>query len=222
MIWSDSACLTRGSLAPWPISSGFVMLPAMLTRRALPQQLLAGFRPRIADAAAQRLVEGRPIGRDGRQQRLQVGRPDDIDAAAEHLRREGEAGQRRIATVRAAHDGDAVAAGDAVGHRPFDRIDQVVVHLAAPFQVAGIDERLAESGRGAEVHRQHRKAAIRQPLRLGIEAVDVARPRAAVHRQHHRQRSIGARPLAVRQREIGRQLQAIARANDLAVHRRQA
>ena len=63
---------------------------------------------------------------------------------------------------------------------------QIVVHLAAPLQVAGVDERLAEAGRAAEVHRQHGIAAICQPLVLGLVAVAVAAPRAAMHQQHHR------------------------------------
>ena len=49
-------------------------------------------------------------------------------------------------------------------HRPGDGVEQVVVHLAAPLQVAGVDERLAEAGRAAEVDRQHRVAAVGQPL----------------------------------------------------------
>ena len=106
-------------------------------------------------------------------------------------------------------------------HRPVDGVEQVVVHLAAPLQVAGIDEALAEAGRAAEVHRQHRIAAVRQPLVARVEAIAVARPRAAVHQQHHRQRRLGLRLFAGRQRQVRHQLQTVARADDLAAHRRQ-
>ena len=161
MIWSASACFTRGSLAPWPISSGFGMAPAACSGERSLQQLAPRLGARIADPPGQVLEERCPVGRDGRQQRLQVGRADDVDAAAEHLGREGEARQRRVAAVGAAHDGDAVRVGDALLHRPVDGVEQVVVHLAAPFEVAGVDERLAEAGRAAEVDRQHGLAAVR-------------------------------------------------------------
>ncbi len=40
-IWSASACLTRGSLAPWPIRSGRAILSAWVERRALLEERLA-------------------------------------------------------------------------------------------------------------------------------------------------------------------------------------
>ena len=96
------------------------------------------------------------------------------------------------------------------------------MHLAAPLQVAGIDEGLAEAGGAAEVHRQHGIAAVRQPLVVRVEAVDVACPRAAVHQQHHRQGRFGLPFRVRRQGQIGDQLQPVAPADDGAPHRCQA
>ena len=193
-----------------------------MQRRALLQQLAPRLGARIADPPGQVLEERRPVGRDGRQQRLQIGRADDVDAAAEHVRREGQARQRGVAAVGAAHDGDAGRIGDALLHRPGDGVEQVVVHLAAPFEVAGVDERLAEAGRAAEVDGQHGPAAVGQPLVLRVEAVLVARPGSAVHQQHHGQRRLGTTPGAGRQRQVRHQLQPVARADDLGMHGQRA
>ena len=92
--------------------------------------------------------------------------------------REGQADQRRVAAVGAAHDRHLVAVVMPLFDRPVDGVEQVVVHLAAPLQVAGVDERLAEAGGAAEVDRQHRVAAVGQPLVLAVVAVGVAPPRA--------------------------------------------
>ena len=133
MIWSDFGLLDArivGALADQQrLGDG----ARGMQRRALLQQLAPCLGARIADAAGQVLEERRPVGRDGRQQRLEVGRADDVDAAAEHVRREGEARQRGIAAVGAAHDGDAARVGDALLHGPCDGVEQVVVHLAAPL-----------------------------------------------------------------------------------------
>ena len=82
--------------------------------------------------------------------------------------------------------------GDLFLDGPVDGVDQVVVHLAGPLLVAGVDEFLAEAGRAAVVDAQHRVAAVGQQLVLGVEAPAVAAPRAAVHDQHHRQRLVRA------------------------------
>ena len=107
--------------------------------------------------------------------------------------------------------------GDAFLHGPVDGVDQVVVHLAAPFAVAGVDERLAEAGRAAEVHRQHGVAAVGQPLVVRIEAI--AR-RAPTGRRAPAAPSApvpsAAVPAPGRQRQIGHELEPVARADDLA------
>ena len=99
------------------------------------------------------------------------------------------------------------------------------MHLAAPLEVARRDERLAEARRTAEVHRQHGIAAVGEPLVVGVEAVVIARPRTAVHHEHHRhgqrRHAVAVRIAARRQREVGRQRQAVARFDLDRMHRLQ-
>ena len=91
---------------------------------------------------------------------------------------------------------------------PVHSVDQIIVHFAGQFAIGGVEECLAEAGRAAIVDGQHRVAAVGKPLVHAVVAVLVARPRAAVHVQHHRQRPLGlAIVVAVRarrQRQIGR------------------
>ncbi len=88
------------------------------------------------------------------------------------------------------------------------------MHGGPPLAVAGGGEGLAEPGGAAIVHRQHRIAAIGQPLVVGVAAVIIPRPGAAVHEQHHRQRlarrgkALGA--AAPRQGEIGGEREPVA------------
>jgi len=57
-------------------------------------------------------------------------------------------------------------------------IDQIVMHLAAPFMVGGGDEGFAETGRAAIVHREHRIASVGEPLvdRAETPGVAIIRP----------------------------------------------
>ena len=104
----------------------------------------------------------------------------------------------------------------------FDGVEQVVVHLAGPLAVGGVDEILAEAGRAAVVDAEHRIAAVGQPLVIRVEAPAIARPRAAVHVEDHRHRlvrhavviRIGAR----RQRQVAHQVQAVAALDHAVVH----
>ena len=121
-------------------------------------------------------------------QRHQVRRPDEVDAAREHVGRHRQADQRRVAAVAAARDRDLVLRRDAAVDRPRHRVEQVVVHLAAPLVVGGVEELLAEAGRAAEVDLEHRVAAVREQLVDRRVAVVVARPRPAVREQHERHR----------------------------------
>ncbi len=194
-------------------------------RRALGQQLLAGRGAGVAHAPGELLEERGPVGRDGGQQGIEVGGADDVHAALERVGGEGEPDQGGVATVAAAHDRDLLTRRHAVLHRPVHRVDQVVVHLAGPFAVTGIGEGLAEAGGAAVVDRQDRIAAVGQPLVVGVVAIDVARPRPAMHQQHHRHRRVG---LAVaigvggaRQGEVADQGQPVARADFLRPLRRQ-
>ncbi len=152
--------MTRGSFAPWPISSGFLILLDERQRRALVEELLALLGRVVADAVLEHLHHRRPVRRDRLEQRDEVRRADDVDAAGEHVGRERQADERGVAAVAAAHDGDLVRVGDLLLDGPVDGVDQVVVHLAGPLLVAGVEELLAEAGRAAEVDAQHGVAAV--------------------------------------------------------------
>ena len=62
--------------------------------------------------------------------------------------------------MRATHDGRLVGRGHATRHGPLHRVKQIVMHRAAPLQVAGRDELLAEARRSPVIHRQHSVAAL--------------------------------------------------------------
>ena len=108
-------------------------------------------------------------------------------AAAYRSGREGDAGERRVAAVGAAHDADALRVGDALGDQVLDAPGDVVLHLVAPLLVAGVQELLAVARRAAEVRLQHRVAAVGQELGEVVEAPAVARPGAAVRHDDRRQ-----------------------------------
>ena len=100
--------------------------------------------------------------------------------------------------------GSAVPFVDQVLDAPRD----VVLHLLAPLAVARIEELLAVAGGAAEVRHQHRVPAIGEELRHRIVAPVVARPRSAVR---HHQRGQSLRRQALRQRQVGRNLQPVGR-----------
>ena len=155
-----------------------------------------------------------PIRRDGLQQGFEVRRPDDIDSAGKLVGGHRHPGKRCIAAIASTHDRDLVRSGHALLHRPVGRIQQVVVHLAAPLQVRGGDEVLPEARRAAEIDRKHGIAAVGHQLMGAVEAKVIARPRAAMNQQYHRHRTVGLAILvavrAGRKRQIGRQRKPVA------------
>jgi hypothetical protein len=52
--------------------------------------------------------------------------------------------------VARAVDGDPLWIRDLLRDRPVDRVDEVVMHLGAPLEIRGVDERLAEAARRRE------------------------------------------------------------------------
>ena len=68
--------------------------------------------------------------------------------------------QRRIADVAAAEEAHPLRLGDALGDGPIERVDQVVMHAAAPFVVGGGHEGFAKAGRAPVIDAQHRIAAV--------------------------------------------------------------
>ena len=197
-ICSDSAFLTRGSLAPCTTSSGVLILAAELSGDWRIELGLALGRLRVAHPLVEDDAAGLPVRRDRVEQRDQVRRRHDRDGGAVDVGREGDAGERRVAAVRAAHDADALRVGDALGDQVLHAPGDVVLHLVAPLLVAGVEELLAVAGRAAEVRLQHRVAAIGEELREVVEAPAVARPRAAV-RQHDRRQVLRRDALGQRQ-----------------------
>src|SRR6202041_2386571 len=87
-----------------------------------------------------------PVGRDGVEQGDEIGRSDDGDRCGVDVRGEGDAGQGCVAAVGAAGDSDAPGVGGTVGYEGFDAPGDVVLHLAAPLAVAGVEELLAVTG----------------------------------------------------------------------------
>ena len=90
------------------------------------------------------------------------------------------------------------------------------MHLAAPFQIGGVHEGLAEAGRAPVVDTEHRVTAIGEPLVRGMEPPDVARPRPAVHQQHHRPGL--ALHGCTRTREVTNEVKSVAGARDHRLH----
>ena len=182
---------------------------------------------RIADMLVEITLEaGPPVSGEALHQRLEIRRPDDIDAAGEAVGGEGDAHQRRIAAIAAAHDRDLVGGRHPGLHRIVDRVEQVLVHLARPFADAGVDEALPEPRRAAIIDAHHRIAAVRQKLVHRVVAIAVARPRPAMDVEHHRHRPV--RPAVAigigigRKRQIADQCQSVLRLHLDRLHRAQA
>ena len=198
-------------------------LVRLVERARRPQQREAFLGRGIAHAFVEHLHQRRPVGRNGGEQGFKVRGADNIDSAGKHFRREGKARQRRIAAIGTAHDRDPLGQRDPLRLGPVHRVDQIVVHLQAPLPVAGIEEGLAEPGRAAEVDAEDAVAAIGEQLVGGVEAIGIARPRAAMHQQHHRHRRGGPagalRIAARRQSEVAGQGQAIAAGDLDRMHR---
>ena len=104
---------------------------------------------------------------------------------------------------------------------PVDAIDEIVVHLAAPLLVAGIEEVFAIAGGAAEIDLQHGVAAVGEPLHGGVVAPGIAAPGSAVHQQHRRQ-SLEGNPRRRGQVAVNRQAIAALVGNRLHLRQHQA
>src|SRR5215217_39979 len=135
-ICSDSACFTRGSLAPWAMSIGILM--------------------RSTKKRGERL----PVWRDAVYQGDQARRTHDIDGAPEEVRGERGPRERGVPTVRTAVDCDPLGIGHAPLDGPPDRVNQVVVHRAAPLFVPRVQELLAVPRRPPIIHLQTRVPSV--------------------------------------------------------------
>src|SRR5262249_59275382 len=117
-----------------------------------------------------------------------VGGGEEVGWAGKLEGSEGRAARRGLSPAVPAIDGDARRVGDAASDGPFDRVDQVVVHPAGPFEVGGVDKGFPDPGRAAVVDAEHRIAAIGEPLVRGVKTPAVTRPWAAVHEEDERKR----------------------------------
>jgi len=176
----------------------------------------------VANAHGEQFDHRLPVRRNRLQQRDQVRRPNDVHATGEHLRVERQPGQRRVAAKTATHDRHARRVGDTLGDGPLHAVLLIFQYLAAPLEVAGVGERLAEAGGRAEVDRQHGVAPVGQPLVPAVEAPAIAPPGAAVGDEDQGQRRVGdAVAIAVAARREGvvdDQVQPVAGGNDRRTH----
>ena len=162
---------------------------------------------RVAHACVEDPAYGRPVRRNRLEQCEQVRGAHDRNAGRVQLGREGQPGQRGVAPVGAAHDGNVVRIGDATFDQVAHAVRDVVLHHArAPLLVTRVEKSLSVAGRTPEVGLQHGIAPVGQKLGEGIVPPHVARPGATVHQHHGRQ---APRLDALRQRQVGRDLHAV-------------
>jgi len=134
----------------------------------------------VADPVVEQSEHRLPIGGNALDEGKEVRGADEVHPGGVELGGEGEAGERSVAAVGAAHDGDSLGIGNPLLNEPADAVGEVVLHLAAPLLVARVQVGLAVAGRAPKVDLEHGKAAVREPLRPGVEAPLVPPPRAAV------------------------------------------
>ena len=151
-------------------------------RRLLHQQFLAVRRTRIGHAQREHFARRFPVGRNRFEQRNQVRWSDNVHRGGVKIRREGDPGQRGIAAIRAAQNTHALGVGDSLCDQVLHAPREVVLHLAAPLDIAGVEELLPIARRSAEVGLEHRIAAIGEELRQRVVSPFVAPPRAAVRK----------------------------------------
>ena len=104
-------------------------------------------------------------------------------------------------------------------HRQFYGVEQVVVHLAGPLAVAGVEELLAVAGRAAEVDLKHGVAAVREPLRVAGCSPRRRAPHGPAVDEQHRGQLLGGH--AGRRRDVAVDLHAIASGEFDRLHLRQ-
>jgi hypothetical protein len=76
--------------------------------------------------------------------------------------------------VGCAHDRDSSRVGDAFFDQPVNAIDQILVHLAAPFFVAGMNKLSTVTCRTAGVDLEHGVTAIGKPLDRAMKTPAIA------------------------------------------------
>src|SRR5712692_10957867 len=130
----------------------------------------------MPDPAVELGDDRRPVRRDSLDQRLEVRWPDVVDGAGIDIGGERGPRERSISAVRAAEDRDPFPVRPALLYGVADRVGQVVLHLSAPFPVAGVDECLAVTGRSAVIDLKAEITAVGEPLRVRVEPPDIPGP----------------------------------------------
>ena len=125
-----------------------------------------------------------PVGGNRRKKRSDMGRADDVDPACPEFRITGHARERGVAAIGPAHDREPIGVGPTLVDRPLGRIVDVVLHRLVPLTISRIEEGLAETGRPAEVHAQHRVAPIGKPLVIRVVSPAVTSPWTTVHEEN--------------------------------------
>ena len=182
-ICSDSACFTRGSLAPWATRIGILIWSTLDSGERYQRRSasVSGLPTRSWNWAT-----SGPSRRDRLDEGLQVRRADDINRAAEHVGRERGADQGGVAAVGAAGDRHPLPVDAALPDDVLDRVDEVVVHGRRPLLVAGVEEILPVAGRAAVVDLDAHVAPVGQPLGFGVEPPVSRAHGPAVDDQHRR------------------------------------
>ena len=181
--------------------------PAGRVERRLPLEQRLAFGCRwISHSLVEESPRRLPVGRNRLEEGQQVGGTNDRNATRVDVRREGEARQRRISTVGAAHDPDPLRIGDSLAHEIPDSPGQVVLHRLSPLLVPRVEELLPIPGRTSEVGLEDRIAPIGQKLREGVVAPHITRPRPAVRKDDEGQ-VFGGDSLG--QGQVGGDLQSI-------------
>ncbi len=92
-----------------------------------------------------------PVGGHTVEEGEQIGHAHHVDAARVRVRPERESPQHRVAAVAVADDGDLVRGRDALLHRPFGGVDNIVRHSPTELAETGLEEALAEAEGAAVV-----------------------------------------------------------------------
>src|SRR5690606_8572813 len=126
-------------------------------RRAYAQQLTPSFRARVSDALIELIA---PPRRGTIKHRKEICRRGEACAAAILIRREGESREHGVAAKARTDDRDAILLSNTLRNRPLGCVRKIFLNARPPLAIAGIEKRFAETSRAAEVHREHRIAAI--------------------------------------------------------------
>src|SRR5260370_12324096 len=114
-----------------------------------------------------------------------MGRRNEISRRGVASGGEGCSCERGVTAIGSAEDANALGIGDALGDQVLGAPGHVILHLASPLQVAGVDELLAISGGTAEVHAQHGITAVGKKFPVPLYAPTFSPPSTAPSTKNH-------------------------------------